>query len=351
MLFVQYVLFTVYGFFWTITVRTKTRHLRARAALGHLVVWSAPWGQDWQVSGCRVWARNPWRPCIGSFVTRLARFVQMCLPRPVMRYQVLVSCWNHMRRQSVQWLVSHVELVVIINIYIDQLQLFGSKVILAATHEQALLFPWERGWAGGQFDLVKSVSRSIKKMDHTSLSNVFDDLFMEPKQEKQQQQQHHKNLEQFTQMISTPSNQSTGWVGWELFVLGSSIQYISPKWQLWELNNKGTKCWHHNWTIDPRIPTIPDRRLVNQLQLFGSKVILAATHEQALLFPWERGWAGGQFDLVKSVSRSIKKMDHTSLSNVFDDLFMEPKQEKQQQQQHHKNLEQFTQMISTHAVK
>ena len=27
------------------------------------------------------------------------------------------------------------------NIYIYQLQLFGSKVILAATHEQALLFP------------------------------------------------------------------------------------------------------------------------------------------------------------------------------------------------------------------
>ena len=48
-------------------------------------------------------------------------------------------------------------------IYIYQFQLFGSKVILAATHEQALLFPWERGWAGGQFDLVKFVSRSIKK--------------------------------------------------------------------------------------------------------------------------------------------------------------------------------------------
>ena len=48
-------------------------------------------------------------------------------------------------------------------IYPNQLQLFGSKVILAATHEQALLFPWERGWAGGQFDLVKFVSRSIKK--------------------------------------------------------------------------------------------------------------------------------------------------------------------------------------------
>ena len=43
-------------------------------------------------------------------------------------------------------------------------------------------------------------------------------------------------------------------------------------------------------------------------------------------------------------------MDHTSLSNVFDDLFMEPKQ-KEATTEHHKNLEQFTQMISTHAVK
>ena len=74
-------------------------------------------------------------------------------------------------------------------------------------------------------------------MDHTSLSNVFDDLFMEPKH-KEATTEHHKNLEQFTQMISTPSSQLTGWVGWELFVLGSSIQYISPKWQLRDLKPK-----------------------------------------------------------------------------------------------------------------
>ena len=222
-------------------------------------------------------------------------------------------------------------------------------MILAATHEQALLFPWERGWAGGQFDLVKFVSRSIKRWTihpcHMCLM-----ICSWNQNKKKQQQKHHKNLEQFTQMIYTPSNQSTGWVGWELFVLGSSIQYISPKWQLWELNNKGTKCWHHNWTIDPRIPTIPDRRLVNQLQLFGSKVILAATHEQALLFPWERGWAGGQFDLVKFVSRSIKRWTihpcHMCLM-----ICSWNQNKKKQQQKHHKNLEQFTQMIYTHAVK
>ena len=122
-------------------------------------------------------------------------------------------------------------------VYLPQLQLFGSKVILAATHEQALLFPWERGWAGGQFDLVKFVSRSIEKNGpYIPVKCVW--WSVHGTKTKRSNTEHHKNLEQFTQMISTPSIQLTGWVGWELFVLGSSIQYISPKWQLRDLKPK-----------------------------------------------------------------------------------------------------------------
>ena len=108
---------------------------------------------------------------------------------------------------------------IIVKLVPSQLQLFGSKVILAATHEQALLFPWERGWAGGQFDLVKSVSRSIKKMDHTSLSNVFDDLFMEPKQKRSNNNNNTTRTLNSSHKWSPPRriNQQGGWDGSFLF--------------------------------------------------------------------------------------------------------------------------------------
>ena len=49
----------------------------------------------------------------------------------------------------------------------------------------------------------------------------------------------------------------------QLFVLGSSIQYISPKWQLRDLKPQEQSVDITTEKIDPRIPTIPDRRLVN----------------------------------------------------------------------------------------
>ena len=147
----------------------------------------------------------------------------------------------------------HIHKYIYIYIYIYQLQLFGSKVILAATHEQALLFPWERGWAGGQFDLVKFVSRSIKRWTihpcHMCLM-----ICSWNQNKKKQQQKHHKNLEQFTQMIYTPSNQSTGWVGWELFVLGSSIQYYLAKMatmRVEQQRNKVLTSQLNNWSTNP----------------------------------------------------------------------------------------------------
>ena len=104
-----------------------------------------------------------------------------------------------------------------IYIYINY-SCLAAKWILAATHEQALLFPWERGWAGGQFDLVKSVSRSIKKMDHTSPSNVFDDLFMEPKQKRSNNNNTTRTLNS-SHKWSPPRriNQQGGWDGSFLF--------------------------------------------------------------------------------------------------------------------------------------
>ena len=56
--------------------------------------------------------------------------------------------------------------------------------------------------------------------------------------------------------MTTPSFKNNRVGGMGAFYSGSSIRYISPKWQLIKLEKqKGTTCEQHNWTIDPRIPT------------------------------------------------------------------------------------------------
>ena len=102
------------------------------------------------------------------------------------------------------------------------------------TRASSFCSPENVGEQGIQLIIVLLINDGVKRKDPTSLPNVSDDLFLEPKQEKQQP----NNTEPRTVHRNDlhPVNQrSTGWVGWELFDLGSLIRYISPKWQLIKL--------------------------------------------------------------------------------------------------------------------
>ena len=193
--------------------------------------------------------------------------------------------------------------------------MYSITVVLAAKwswlqHTSKLFCsPENVGEQGVSLILLNLFQDRSKRMDHTSLSNVFDDLFMEPKH-KEATTEHHKNLEQFTPNDLHPVKSINRVGGMGAFCSGELDPIYLAKMATERFETKGTKCWHHNWKFDPRIPTIPNRRLVNQLQLFGSKVILAANTRASSFVPL-RTWGeqGVSLILLNLFQDRSKRMD------------------------------------------
>ena len=138
--------------------------------------------------------------------------------------------------------------------YGHQLQLFGSKVILAATREKTLFVPvrtWEsRGSFWPQFDWSKE-----KTIQNIPVKCVCWSARRSLATENQKQNI-TRPLNKMTQMITTPSiiDQKVGGMG--VFSSGELDQiYLAKMATDRSKKQTETNVWTHNWKIDPRCPT------------------------------------------------------------------------------------------------